>query len=100
MGAEYDFFGHKIVQYGSNYYIGYINGTDKKVIGESLGDVKEKIMAYLRQIEKEELYSRISNSLGCNHDTFVFFYNMVVSLHSCEGAAIQRMQDYCNAKNI
>lgn len=100
MGAEYEFLGNKIVQLGVHYYVGYLKGTHKKVYGESLNDVKDKIMANLHQLEKEELYSRINGALGCNRDTFIFFYNMVVNLHSCEGAAIQRMQDYCDAKNI
>lgn len=100
MGAEYEFLGNKIVQLGSNYYVGYLNGTDKKVVGESLDDVNEKIMSHLLQVKKENLYRRISSSLGCNRDTFIFFYNMIVNLHSCDGAAIQRMEDYCDAKNL
>jgi len=100
MGAEYDFFGHKIVQLGANYYVGYISGTDQKVVGESLSDVKDKIAEYLRKLDKEELYKKIDNAFNCNHDTFDFFYNMIVSFHSCEGAAVQNMQDYCSRKNI
>lgn len=100
MGAEYNFFGHRIVQLGSNYYVGYINGTDQKVFGESLSDVKDKITEYLRKLDKEELYKKIDNAFNCNRDTFNFFYNMIVSFHSCEGAAVQNMQDYCSRKNI
>lgn len=100
MGAEYNFFGHRIVQLGSNYYVGFINGTDKRVTGESLSDVKDKITEYLRKLDKEELYEKIDNAFNCNSDTFNFFYNMIVSFHTCEGAAVQNMQDYCSRKNI
>jgi hypothetical protein len=100
MGAEYEYFGNKIVQLGSNYYIGYINGTDKEIIGSSLNDVKEKIDALRRKQDIEDLYRKIDNHTDCSRAAFDFFYNMIVSFHSCEGAAIMRMQDYCNAKNI
>ena len=101
MGAEYDFFGHKIVQLGSNYYVGYIYGNpDKCIKGNSLKDVKDKMTEYFRKLDKEELYKKIDNAFNCNRDTFDFFYNMIVSFHSCEGAAVQNMQDYCSRKNI
>lgn len=100
MGAEYDFLGNRIVQLGSNYYVGYINGTDQKVFGESLNGVKEKIDNHFRKREKDELYDRIDNHTDCSRAAFDFFYKMIVSMHSCEGEAIQRMQNYCNAKNI
>ena len=100
MGAEYEYFGHRIVQLGSNYYIGYLNGKDKEIIGSSLNDVKEKIDALKRKQDIEDLYRRIDNHTDCSRAAFDFFYNMIVSFHSCEGAAIMQMQDYCNRKNV
>ena len=99
MGAEYEYFGHRIVQLSPNYYVGYINGTDGEIIGSSLNDVKEKIDALMRKRDIEDLYRRIDNHTDCSRAAFDFFYNMIVSFHSCEGAAIMQMQDYCNRKN-
>ena len=101
---EIEYFGTKIVYYNtSKTYIGYIvnrDGTQHNVKAATLDDVREKIDAYKRQYDIENLYNRINKNFGCNRETFDFFFNMFVCFHSCQGAAVLNMQDYCAIKNI
>ena len=103
MGVEYEYFGNKIVHYGLGDWRGFVHNAKGEVVelrDDSESGIKEKIDDYLRKKEKDELYDRIDNHTDCSRAAFDFFYNMIVSFHSCEGAALIRMQDYCNAKNI
>lgn len=101
--VEHEYFGNLIFEFGTNDFVGRVFNADEDVIeikGTSLDDVKEKMDAYFRLRDKNDLYERIDNAFDVNRNAFEFFYKMIVSMHSCEGAALMRMQDYCNAKNI
>ena len=103
MGIEYEYFGNKIVHYWLNDWRGFVFNSDGDVVelrDTTESGIKEKMDAYFRNRDKNELYDRIDNAFDVNRDAFEFFYKMIISMHSCEGAALMRMQDYCNAKNI
>ena len=96
--SEVEYFGRTIQQYRWNDYRCTINGVELRAT--SLSDIKEKINEFDRKAQRERICERISREFGTSQEANEFFINMVVSFHSCEGGALNRIEDYLNAKGL